>query len=105
MRVSADARPGFGIQTQAARYAAATNQWGTPVELSAVAQIARNPDLKFDAAFRAVAEEPDAPLDSLRHHVLATAREYQKLGKPETRREFGRFYGLASRITSEAPKV
>lgn len=45
-----------------------------------------------DAAFRAVAE--DAPI-GLRHLVIGIAREYQKLGKPITRGEFGEeFYAL-----------
>jgi SpoVK/Ycf46/Vps4 family AAA+-type ATPase len=49
----------------------------------------------LDAAFRAVAERPEAPAIGLRHLVVAIAREYQKLGKPITRGEFGEdFYTL-----------
>ena len=48
-----------------------------------------------DAAFRAVAENPADPALRLRHLVVAIAREYQKLGKPITRGEFGEgFYAL-----------
>lgn len=48
-------------------------------------------NIVLDAAFRALSEnghqqQPDL---SLRHIVLGTAREYQKLGKPITRSEFG----------------
>lgn len=48
-------------------------------------------NIVLDAAFRALSEnghqqQPDL---TLRHLVLGTAREYQKLGKPLTRSEFG----------------
>jgi SpoVK/Ycf46/Vps4 family AAA+-type ATPase len=49
-----------------------------------------------DAAHRALAEAGiDQPQISLRHLVLATAREYQKLGRPITRGEFSaEFYAV-----------
>jgi AAA+ superfamily predicted ATPase len=44
----------------------------------------------LDAAFRALAEETgERPTITLRHLALGTAREYQKLGRPITRTEFG----------------
>ncbi len=48
-------------------------------------------NIVLDAAFRALADaEPgQQPTMTLRHLVLATAREYQKLGKPITKGEFG----------------
>jgi hypothetical protein len=47
-------------------------------------------NIVIDAAFRAIAEaERDPPTTTLRHLVAATAREYQKLGKPVTKGEFG----------------
>ena len=47
----------------------------------------------IDAAFRALAEnEGERPDITLRHLALGTAREYQKLGKPITRREFGELF-------------
>ena len=43
-----------------------------------------------DAAFRALAEAGDArPELTLRHLVIGTAREYQKLGRPVAKAEFG----------------
>ena len=42
------------------------------------------------AAFRALAEAGDArPELTLRHLVIGTAREYQKLGRPVAKAEFG----------------
>jgi hypothetical protein len=49
-------------------------------------------NIVVDAAFRALAEahQRHQPAEiSLRHLVLGTAREYQKLGKPLTKGEFG----------------
>ncbi|MCP4664211.1 MAG: ATP-binding protein, partial [bacterium] len=47
-------------------------------------------NIVVDAAFRALAEEGGRkPSIALRHLVLGTGREYQKLGKPTTRSEFG----------------
>jgi hypothetical protein len=44
----------------------------------------------IDAAFRAMAEnETGRPAITLRHLALGSAREYQKLGKPITRGDFG----------------
>ena len=44
----------------------------------------------IDAAFRALAEAGDGrPEINLRHLVIGTAREYQKLGKPVAKAEFG----------------
>jgi ATPase family associated with various cellular activities (AAA) len=44
----------------------------------------------IDAAFRALAEAGDGrPEISLRHLVIGTAREYQKLGRPVAKAEFG----------------
>jgi hypothetical protein len=44
----------------------------------------------LDAAFRALSENGrHHPALTLRHLVSGTAREYQKLGKPITRSEFG----------------
>ncbi len=46
-------------------------------------------NIVIDAAFRALADaEAELPAISLRHLVVATAREYQKLGKPITKGEF-----------------
>jgi hypothetical protein len=43
-----------------------------------------------DAAFRALAEAGrDPPVVTLRHLVIGTAREYQKLGRPVSKAEFG----------------
>ncbi len=52
----------------------------------------------LDAAFRAVAEAGGSPPTiTVRHLVLAVAREYQKLGRPITRSEFGEeYYGLVA---------
>jgi hypothetical protein len=49
----------------------------------------------LDAAFRAMADAGEGmPVITLRHMAVATAREYQKLGKPISRGEFGQtFYG------------
>ena len=54
-------------------------------------------NIVLDAAFRAIAEgsanDAKPPAITLRHLVLSTAREYQKLGKPITRDEFdGSYY-------------
>jgi AAA+ superfamily predicted ATPase len=49
-------------------------------------------NIVIDAAFRALAEQArddGRPRITLGHLVLATAREYQKLGKPITKGEFG----------------
>ena len=49
-------------------------------------------NIVIDAAFRALAEhdlDDGRPRVTLRHLVLAIAREYQKLGKPITKGEFG----------------
>ncbi len=52
-------------------------------------------NIVVDAAFRALADtDAQPPVITLRHLVAATAREYQKLGRPITRGEFGEeFYG------------
>lgn len=49
-----------------------------------------------DAAFRALSEAgEERPEITLRHLVLGTAREYQKLGRPVAKAEFGQeFYAL-----------
>ncbi len=44
----------------------------------------------LDACFRALAEGPGGPLTS-RHLVAGIAREFQKLARPVTRTDFGRF--------------
>jgi hypothetical protein len=50
-------------------------------------------NIVIDAAFRALADADrqglETPEITLRHLVLGTAREYQKLGKPLTKGEFG----------------
>jgi AAA+ superfamily predicted ATPase len=47
-------------------------------------------NIVIDAAFRAMASnECTTPAITLRHLVAATAREYQKLGKPITKGDFG----------------
>ena len=48
-------------------------------------------NIVLDAAFRALSENGHHPVPELtmRHLVLGAAREYQKLGKPITRGEFG----------------
>jgi AAA+ superfamily predicted ATPase len=48
-------------------------------------------NIVLDAAFRALAEDghQQQPNLTLRHLVLGAAREYQKLGKPLTRSDFG----------------
>jgi AAA+ superfamily predicted ATPase len=46
-------------------------------------------NIVLDATFRAVKDSADKPLVTLRHLVLATGREYQKLGRPITRSELG----------------
>jgi hypothetical protein len=55
-------------------------------------------NIVLDAAFRAISDQQDQKLErpvlTIRHMVLATGREYQKLGKPITRSEFiDEFYG------------
>jgi hypothetical protein len=46
-----------------------------------------------DAAYRALAETGEGrPVVTIRHLVLAAAREYQKLGKPITKADFGELY-------------
>ena len=55
-------------------------------------------NIVLDAAFRAISDQQDQKLErpvlTIRHMVLATGREYQKLGKPITRSEFiEEFYG------------
>jgi AAA+ superfamily predicted ATPase len=48
-------------------------------------------NIVIDAAFRALADaKGEMPTITLRHLVVATAREYQKLGKPITKGEFGK---------------
>jgi SpoVK/Ycf46/Vps4 family AAA+-type ATPase len=50
-------------------------------------------NIVVDAAFRALPESEGEHEIELRHLVLATGREYQKLGKPITKGEFGqKFY-------------
>jgi SpoVK/Ycf46/Vps4 family AAA+-type ATPase len=54
-------------------------------------------NIVIDAAFRALAEagEDQSPVITVPHLVLGTARQYQLLGKPITKREFGEeFYRL-----------
>jgi ATPase family associated with various cellular activities (AAA) len=46
-------------------------------------------NIVVDAAFRATAAGPGEPVVTLQHLVLASAREFQKLGKPLTKTEFG----------------
>ncbi len=48
-------------------------------------------NIVLDATFRALSEEAGSgrPTITLRHLALSTAREYQKLGRPITRTEFG----------------
>jgi SpoVK/Ycf46/Vps4 family AAA+-type ATPase len=64
-------------------------------ELRSLAEIFRLPggsirNIVVDAASRALGEaNGNAPAIKLRHLVLSTAREYQKLGKPITKGEFG----------------
>ncbi|MBS1789196.1 MAG: ATP-binding protein [Acidobacteria bacterium] len=67
----------------------------TDEELRAMADIFRLPggsirNIVVDAAARALGEaNGHRPAISLRHLALSTAREYQKLGKPITKGEFG----------------
>ena len=50
-------------------------------------------NIVVDAAFRALAGAKDeSPEITLRHLAIATAREYQKLGKPLTKSEFGKTF-------------
>ena len=49
-------------------------------------------NIVLDAAFRAAAASSGEPEITLRHLVAATAREYQKLGRPLTRSDFGEQY-------------
>jgi AAA+ superfamily predicted ATPase len=50
-------------------------------------------NIVIDAAFRAIAETgPALPVITLRHLIAATAREYQKLGKPITKSDFGEMF-------------
>jgi winged helix domain-containing protein/ATPase family protein associated with various cellular activities (AAA) len=61
-------------------------------------------NIVLDATFRALAEESgeagERPAITLRHLVLGTAREYQKLGRPITRTEFGdELYGCLDETT------
>jgi SpoVK/Ycf46/Vps4 family AAA+-type ATPase len=64
-------------------------------ELESLAETFRLPggsirNIVIDAASRALSEaNGNAPAISLRHLALGTAREYQKLGKPITKGEFG----------------
>jgi hypothetical protein len=51
-------------------------------------------NIVLDACFRALADGEPRPLTS-RHVVASTAREYQKLARPVTRGDFGRFYDWA----------
>jgi AAA+ superfamily predicted ATPase len=46
-------------------------------------------NIVVDAAFRALAGDGQPPQVQVRHMVASTAREYQKLGKPITKGEFG----------------
>ncbi len=62
-------------------------------------------NIVLDGAFRALAANMvPAPGITLEHLVLGTAREYQKLGKPITRRDFGEEYHrwVAERILGES---
>ena len=58
-------------------------------------------NIVLDAAFRALTatvQDDGAPAITVRHLVAATAREYQKLGRPLTRGEFGEaYYGWVER--------
>ena len=50
-------------------------------------------NIVLDAAFRALSEAGSAAVTiTVRHLVLSTAREYQKLGKPITKSDFGPTY-------------
>jgi hypothetical protein len=51
-------------------------------------------NIVVDAAFRALAEAgaDEQPVITIRHLVAGTGREYQKLGKPISRGEFGQTY-------------
>ncbi len=62
-------------------------------------------NIAVDAAFRALAEaQGQAPRLRLRHLALGTAREYQKLGRPITRGEFGdTFYQWVAQSILLAP--
>ncbi len=61
-------------------------------------------NIVVDAAFRALAEDgPTRPAIALRHLVVATAREYQKLGKPVMKSEFGEeFHGWVEEVAGAA---
>ena len=56
-------------------------------------------NILIDAAARAIDDrgEGEKPALQLHHLVLATAREYQKLGRPITQKEFGNHYFLVCR--------
>jgi len=58
----------------------------------------------LDACFRALGEGDDQPVTS-RHVIASTARELQKLSRPVTRGEFGRFYDWAMEDVIAPPEV
>jgi hypothetical protein len=58
----------------------------------------------LDACFRALADGEARPLTT-RHLVASAAREYQKLARPVTRGDFGRFYDWAMEDVIAPPAV
>ena len=68
--------------------------WPPPEEIDALAERFRLTggnvkNIVIDATFRALDDADDVPIVTVRHLVIATAREYQKMGKPITPNEFG----------------
>jgi SpoVK/Ycf46/Vps4 family AAA+-type ATPase len=61
----------------------------------------------LDAAFRALARDQDQPVTvTTRDLVISTAREYQKLGLPITKGEFGEdWYGWVEELLSDGHEV
>jgi hypothetical protein len=61
----------------------------------------------LDAAFRALARDQDQPVTvTTRDLVVSTAREYQKLGLPITKGEFGEdWYGWVEELLSDGHEV
>jgi hypothetical protein len=58
----------------------------------------------LDACFRALAEGEARPLGS-RHLIASTAREYQKLSRPVSYGDFGRFYDWAMQDVVAPPEA